>query len=650
MAEHKVTFNHQAEPVVVKSGTLITEAARLAGIEINQPCGGQGRCGRCVVQVIDGKVRQRSALRLSAEDISLGYCLACQSIIEGDISVIVPEQEKIERRLVTDRTAVEVEPPLGYSPEYHQSLKRYFLSFAEPNYEDQTDDLSRLQKQLRVELGFKDVEIPLSLVRKIGSALREGNWQVTVYLNVNGSNESEPHVCMVDVLPFHCESDSPMWGAAIDIGTTTVTLWLVDLWTGVVHAQVSEYNAQIRRGEDVISRIIYADKEGGLQELQQLVVGTINQLIELACKRVKHYPVQPEDILKLTVAGNTTMMHLFLGIPPSYIRLAPFIPTFNQAPFLRAREIGLSANPHAIVDCLPGVASYVGADITAGVLSAGLDDTEKLTLFLDVGTNGEMVLGSKEWLVTCACSAGPAFEGAGVRDGMRATSGAIEEVWIHSETYEPSYRVIGGGKPRGICGSGLISLLAEMFMTGVIDKAGNLNTQLSTSRIREGEHGMEYVVAWGEETQHGKDIVITRVDIDNLLRAKAAIYAGFLVLAQSVGVPLEETEQVLIGGSFGKYLNIEKSIQIGLLPDLPWEKFNFLGNTAVKGAYFALLSQENRERIREIASKMTYIELSADNTFYEAFMSAMFLPHTDMSRFPSVLGAFQTANKLSVQT
>jgi uncharacterized 2Fe-2S/4Fe-4S cluster protein (DUF4445 family) len=649
MAVYKVTFNHQAEPVVVKSGALITEAARLAGIEINQPCGGQGRCGRCVVQVIEGKVRHRSALRLSAEDISSGYCLACQSVIEGDISVLVPEQEKIERRLVTDRTAVEIEPIPGYSPEYQQTLKRYFLAFSEPDYEDQTDDLSRLQKHLRIELGFDDVEIPISLLKKIGSVFREGNWQATVYLDVISNREGEQKVRMVEILPYHCEDGSPMWGAAIDIGTTTVTLWLIDLWTGIVHSQVAEYNAQIRRGEDVISRIIYADKEDGLKELQELVVGTINQLIETACKRVKQYRVTPQDILKLTVAGNTTMMHLFLGIPPSYIRLAPFVPTFNQAPLLRAKELGLIANPHAIVDCLPGVASYVGADITAGVLSAGVDDTDKLTLFLDVGTNGEMVLGSKEWLVTCACSAGPAFEGAGVRDGMRATSGAIEEVWIHSETYEPTYRVIGNGKPRGICGSGLISLLAEMFMTGIVDKAGNLNTGLSTPRIREGDHGLEYVVAWKDETEHGRDIVITRVDIDNLLRAKAAIYAGFQVLAQSVGVPLEETEQVLIGGSFGKYLNIEKSIQIGLLPDLPWEKFNFLGNTAVKGAYFALLSQEHRERIREIASKMTYIELSADNTFYEAFMSAMFLPHTDLNRFPTVLEAFQNT-KIPIQT
>jgi uncharacterized 2Fe-2S/4Fe-4S cluster protein (DUF4445 family) len=296
----------------------------------------------------------------------------------------------------------------------------------------------------------------------------------------------------------------------------------------------------------------------------------------------------------------------------------------------------LNLCPEGTVDCLPGVASYVGADITAGVLSSGVYLYEEVVLFLDVGTNGEMVLGNRDWMVTCACSAGPAFEGAGVVDGMRATEGAIEEVWVNNETYEPTYRVIGGGKPRGICGSGLISLLAEMFLTGVLDKAGNVNVDLKTRRVREGDHGGEYVIAWGAETEHGKDIVITHVDIDNLLRAKAAIYAGFTILADQVGVPLESVAKMLIGGSFGKYINVEKAVQIGLLPDMPWERFEFLGNTAIRGSYYALLSQQSRERVADIAKRMTYIELSADNTFYEAFMSAMFLPHTDMSRFPTV--------------
>jgi uncharacterized 2Fe-2S/4Fe-4S cluster protein (DUF4445 family) len=294
------------------------------------------------------------------------------------------------------------------------------------------------------------------------------------------------------------------------------------------------------------------------------------------------------------------------------------------------------------VDCLPGVASYVGADITAGVLSSGLNTVDNVTLFIDVGTNGEIVLGNRDWLVTCACSAGPAFEGAGVRNGMRATQGAIEEVWINGETLEPSYRVIGGGKPRGICGSGLISLLSEAFLTGIVDRAGNVNLMARTSRIREGEHGGEYVLAWGAQSESGEDIVISRVDVDNLLRAKSAIYAGFSVLADTVGIPLESVDKVLVGGSFGKYINVEKAVQIGLLPDLEWSRFEFLGNTAVKGAYCALLDWRKREDLTAIAQRMTYIELSADNLFYEAFTSALFLPHTDLEKFPSVVEAIET--------
>jgi len=245
-------------------------------------------------------------------------------------------------------------------------------------------------------------------------------------------------------------------------------------------------------------------------------------------------------------------------------------------------------------------------------------------------------------LVTCACSAGPALEGGSVLDGMRATTGAIEEIWIDDNTYEPSYRVIGNVKPRGICGSGLISLLAEAFLTGIFDKGGNIDLALPTERTREGEHGPEYVVAWADETEHGRDIVITRVDIDNLLRTKASIYAGFTVLAESVGIPMEMVEQMIIGGSFGQYINVEKAVEIGLLPDMPWDNFHFHGNTSVRGAYLALIDDNQREKITDIASRMTYIELSADNTFYDAFTSALFLPHTDLSLFPTVQEAMVT--------
>jgi uncharacterized 2Fe-2S/4Fe-4S cluster protein (DUF4445 family) len=405
-----------------------------------------------------------------------------------------------------------------------------------------------------------------------------------------------------------------------------------------VRAQVAEYNGQIARGEDVISRIIYAGKEGGAQELRQRVLDTINSLLETACKRVK---AKPEDVVKVTIAGNSTMIHLLLGIPAGSIRLSPFITAVNHPPVMTAREAGVGANPEASVDCLPGVASYVGADITAGVLASGVDVAEDVMLFLDVGTNGETVLGNRDWLVTCACSAGPAFEGAGVVNGMRATTGAIEEVWINSDTLEPTYRVIGGGKPKGICGSGLISLLSEAFLTGILDKGGNVNLMANSPRVREGAHGGEYVVAWGAETESGEDIFLSRVDVDNLLRAKAAIYAGFTVLAETVGIPLESVAKVLVGGSFGKYINVEKAVQIGLLPDMPWERFEFLGNTSVKGAYLALLDWRKREQIAGIAKRMTYIELSADNSFYDAFTSALFLPHTDLHKFPSVAAALE---------
>jgi len=637
--KHAVTFTREgrAAPasVHVPTGTLISDAAGLADIEIGQPCGGQGRCGRCAVLVEEGTVRRRSTLRLSQESVEHGYALACQAVVEGDVVIHVPVQEKIERQLASDRMVAEVSVPEDYDYPAYQSVRRLHLTLTPPSMDDQTDDWARLETAFRVQHGIDQMAISLPLLTRLGAVLRMGDWRITAIVDMRlGSRQQSPR--LVDLRPGHEDEYSPLWGAAIDIGTTTVTVWLVDLISGKVRAQVAEYNGQIARGEDVISRIVYAGKEGGSQELQHRVLETLNKLLELACQRAKS---AVGNVVKVCVAGNSTMMHLLLGIPASSIRLSPFVTTVNQVPPVTAREIGLNACPDAGVECLPGVASYVGADITAGVLASGLDRAENVTLFLDVGTNGETVLGNRDWLVACACSAGPAFEGAGVLNGMRATDGAIEEVWIHSQTLEPTCRVIGKSKPQGICGSGLISLLSEMFITGLLDKAGNVNLQAPTPRVREGRHGGEYVVAWAKETQTGQDIVLTRVDTDNLLRAKASIYAGFTVLANSVGVPLDGIGQLLIGGSFGKYINVEKAVQIGLLPDMDWSRFVFLGNTSVKGAYLALLDWRQQERIAGIARRMTYVELSADNSFYEAFTSALFLPHTDLSKFPSVEAA-----------
>lgn len=633
MAEHIVTFDVASGPVTVPTGTLLVDAAQLAGVELAQPCGGQGRCGRCAVQVTKGAVRRRSTLRLSPADVTQGYALACQAVVEGDVTVAIPPQEQIERRMTTDLTAAEVTVPDGYDPAVSQSLRRYRLTLSPPSMDDQTDDWSRLQTALRQEAGLDDVHVSLPLLRRVASVLRQGEWRVTAVVDKGYDERSGTPSRLVHLLPGHVPDGAPLWGAAIDIGTTTVTVWLVDLQSGRVCAQAAEYNRQIARGEDVISRIVYAGKDQGGEKLQTLVLDSINLLLQRTCRRAD---IQPEAILKATIAGNTTMMHLLLGLPPETIRLSPFVPVVNRPLLFRAEEVGLAIHPEASVDCLPGVASYVGADISAGVLSSGMDDSDAVSLFLDIGTNGETVLGSRDWLVACACSAGPAFEGAGVLHGMRATAGAIEEVWVNGKTYEPTYRVIAGRQPRGLCGSGLISLLAELFLAGVLDRGGHFNASLPTDRVRRGEHGLEYVVAWADETEHGKDIVLTRVDVDNLLRAKAAIYAGFTVLAGAVGVPLEAVERVLIGGAFGKYINVEKAVEIGLLPDMAWGRFHFLGNTSVRGAYMALLDRRQRARITDIAGRMTYVELSADNAFYDAFTSALFLPHTDLNRFPSV--------------
>ncbi len=653
MAEHQIVFD-QSEPITVLEGMKLADAAVQAGIFINQPCGGQGRCGRCAVQVLSGEVRRRSTLRLSKEDVENGFALACQTVILDDVSIHVPDQDVLERRLTSSLSAHEVEVPSGYDYKRHQTLRRIPLSLPPPTMDDQRDDWSRLDLAIRQEVGFSSLTISLPTLRRIGAVLREGNWEVTAVVNLNNltSSEGERSGTLIGLLPGHVPESEPLWGISVDIGTTTVTVWLVDLISGKVEAQTAEYNRQIQLGEDVISRIIFSSKNNGQEELKALVLKSINGLIDRACSKVNHQLqsesaksngsvapkalCQPERIMKATVAGNSTMLHLLLGIPAESIRLSPFVTAINYLPVLTAREVGFQIFPEASIHCLPNVASYVGADITAGVHASGLDKTDEVSLFLDIGTNGEMVLGNEDWLVTCACSAGPAFEGAGVHDGMRATHGAIEEVWIDGETYEPTLNIIGDIQPKGLCGSGLISLIAEMFLTGVIDKGGNFNSHLPTERIRKKKNGWEYVLAWGDETKTGHDIAITRVDIDNLLRAKAAIYAGITVLADSIGVPLETVTQVLIGGSFGKYINVEKAVQIGMLPDLPWKHFHFLGNTSVLGAYQAILSDDSMRQIKEIANRMTYIELSADNSFYEAFTSALFLPHTDLTRFPSV--------------
>jgi uncharacterized 2Fe-2S/4Fe-4S cluster protein (DUF4445 family) len=530
--------------------------------------------------------------------------------------------------------AATLQAPRRVRPSRDPIISQHLLGLPSPSLQDNAADLERLRRALAAGPGVKDLDIDLSMARRLGRTLREGKWQATAVVEREPRSRSHR---LVTVKPGSRVGES--LGIAVDIGTTTVAVVLVDLQSGRILDTATGFNRQTSCGEDVVSRIVYSRRGDGLKRLQRLVRETINNLLAELCER---HELEPSRVDHVVVAGNTTMTHLFLGLDPGSIREEPYAPTATSFPAVRAQEVGLKVNPRASVYCVPAVAAYVGGDVTAGILSSGLHKQQGLGLFMDVGTNGELVLGNSDWLVACACSAGPAFEGAGVRCGMRATMGAIEDVTINYHTLEPTLRVIGGGAPTGICGSGMIAALAEMFVTDILDKGGRINTEVPRERgngrrrIVPTDHGPAYVLAWASESGTGEDILLTETDVSNLIRTKGAIYAGLTVMLSSLGIEVEDIETVLIGGAFGQHIDVEKSILVGLLPDLPWDRFRFLGNTSALGAYQVQLSRRARRQVEEIAHKVTYLELVADNAFMNEFTSTLFLPHTDIEAFPSV--------------
>lgn len=631
-----ITFTPSGETIEVPHGTSLLDAAILCELDVPAPCAGQGRCGRCRVRVASGEVERRSNAGLATAEILEGWAVACQTYAgSGPIEVEVPERSKEKVRPHGHAVAEPESLPITCDYLQDPAVRTFSLDIDPPSLEDNTSDFDRLCRALTQQYGIEGVRAELPMLRRLGKDLRMANWKVSVTLEMRDwvyGSYLPPRLIRTypDAFPH------ASMGLAVDLGTTSVIAYLVDFHTGRVIDSASAYNKQISCGEDVISRIIYAKRRKGLERLQKLATSTINDLLEELQKR---NGIELYEIHEIALAGNTTMTHLLLGVDPRFLREEPYIPTLSAAPKLVAGELGLNANMLARVHVLPSVGSYVGGDITAGVISSGMYATDKLTLFIDIGTNGEMVLGNKEWLLSCACSAGPAFEGGGVRHGMRASPGAIEDVFIDDATLEPTFRTIDNAPAVGICGSGLIDLLGELFLTGIVDKSGHIDRHSPTGRVRVFDGVPEYVVCWAGEGGAEKDITLTESDVTSLLRAKAAIYAGFEVLCASVGVDLVDVEQILIGGAFGQYLNVEKAIRIGLLPDQPVEKFHFLGNTSALGAFATLLCVSVRHEVNDVASKMTYLELSADNTFMDEYTSALFLPHTDLSGFPSVRAA-----------
>lgn len=614
------------------------DAARRAGIFIDAPCGGKGHCGKCRVKVLSGLHEFAGTTLLTEEEMDAGIRLACLTTVEGDMEVTVEEITAVEDIMVEDITtgsrkqgmvvrALDIMEKGGIHIE--TNIKTVEVSLPVPSIDDNIPDLERLLMALGAALGTDKITYSIDIMKGLPQTLRENNYSVKVTLHRVG----EEHRIL------NIGSDAvKSYGLSVDVGTTTVAACLVDLSTGQIEASANSGNLQMQYGADVINRIIFSGKNHGVSKLQQAIVeGTVNQLIARA---VEQLDIAKENIVCSVFAGNTTMTHMLLGVSAEYLRLEPYIPAFGFARSIRARDIGLSINNNAPIYLLPNVASYVGGDIVAGVLAAGLWDTDENTLFIDLGTNGEIVLGNRDWMVTCACSAGPAFEGGEISCGMRAAAGAIDEVKIHRETLTPKIGVIGHKKPKGVCGSGIIDLISEMFLSNIIDRRGKIINSDVTDRIRFNPNVdcYEYVVAWGDETEDTRDIAINEIDIDNFLRAKGAVYSGIRTLLRCVGLDIMDIDRLIIAGGIGQNLNITNSVTLGLLPDIDHSKYEFIGNSSLTGAYACLVSEEAKQKVQDIAGLMTYIELSADPSYMEEFVGACFLPHTDLSLFPS-LGA-----------
>lgn len=631
MPKNLVSFSPDNLQVEIDTGQTILQAAAKAGIALRGACGGKKVCGRCRVRVLKGRVAFTGTEKILPEDAEAGWVLACQAIPEGGVEVFIPETSRLaEHRVLLDerRPGLLAAVPGEGTAELDPLFRRTAVTLPPPTLEDNTDDYGRLVWALKHDQGIDSVTTTRQVLAALPGVLRGASWSVLVELASAGS------VSEIQGVKPAAAKGTAACGLAVDIGTTTVAVELVDLENGSVIGSAGTYNRQAVFGDDVISRIVYGiEADGGLADLQKAIVGTINGLI---AELLQAERLASRDVRAVVCAGNTTMTHLFLGIDPTYIRLEPYVPAANLPPPVRAAEVGLAVCPEAWVHCLPGVASYVGGDITAGVKVNGMAEAEPLTLFLDIGTNGEMVLGNREWMMACACSAGPAFEGSGIACGMRAVAGAIEAVRVLSGGFEVIHRTVGDQKPTGICGSGLIDALSSLHQAGVIDRGGKFVQGLDTPRLIKGGEGPEFVVAWAHETGHGRNIVLTQADIDNLMRAKAAVFAGLRTLLTTVDLEIEAVERVFIAGGFGRFINVRDAVVIGMLPDIPLERYTYIGNSSLKGARLALLSQRVLAEIADIARRITYVELSVGNRFMEEFVSALFLPHTDINLFHSL--------------
>ena len=634
MKTHKVTFLPDNKTVIAAEGRTLLEAANAAGVSITSICAGDGVCGKCRVLVKSGKVTAQPNMFLDRRDIQRGMALACQTTIDGEVVVEVP----LESRLggapqLASEDAIRfgrVSDMVGQkAPFPHNPLcQKVFLNLPPPSIADCLPDQERVFREIRKQQPAPIMQVGLAVLRRMAESLRSGNWQVTSILGRRGDTLE-----LVDL--ERGDTASRNFGVAVDIGTTTVVAHLVNLNTSETIATKAKYNSQIPFGEDVISRIMGASDPARREKMKELIVGDINGLIAAL---VQDANVRLLDVNFIMCAGNTTMIHLLLALDASHIRREPYVPGLSECPTVRASEVGITIHPRGLLTAIPCVASYVGGDVVADVLVSGMTRSPDLSLLIDLGTNGELVLGNSEWLVCCSASAGPSFEGGGIQCGMRATHGALERVNLGPGGRVVDSAVVGGGKPIGICGSGLIDAVGELLRVGCIDRRGRFVADVCKQRLRTGESDdLEFVLFEGDETALGRDIVLTAADIQNLIHSKGSIFMATECLLDYVNCTLADVKHVYVAGGFGNYLRIPQGVGIGLLPDLPHENFHFIGNGSVQGAKMALLSLEAFKYVEEVAGMMTYLELSTHHRYMNEYSSCLFLPHTDIEKFPSVM-------------
>jgi uncharacterized 2Fe-2S/4Fe-4S cluster protein (DUF4445 family) len=636
MSTFTVTFLPHDITVSLDAGEPLIRAAMAAGVHVNASCGGEGVCGKCRVVIESGEVEGGISEKLSQADIAAGIRLACQTRILSDVVVRIPTESAVDASVLNktfgERRTARIQQ-MNFNDLKEQGLfvppvEKRFLSLPEPTAQDNLPDVSRLISFLHAHYGDHRLEVDLPVLRKISDVLRADNFQVTATIarpvRPDGKNR------IIDIQPGDTTDHS--YAVAVDIGTTTVFGQLLDLNSGEVLAQQGDFNGQISYGEDVISRIVFSEKNG-MEKLQAAVLKTTNQIID---RIVRKAAIDRDNITHITLAGNTTMTQLFCGINPRYIRRSPYVPASTLYPPIRAVDLGLALGDHVMALFYPQISSYVGGDIVAGVMGSGMYRHEELTLFMDIGTNAEIVIGNKDWMACAACSAGPAFEGGGIKFGMRAEKGAIEDFSLDPLTLEPMNITVGNVGVRGICGSGLINIVAVLFEAGVIDNLGKFNRELDTDRVRETEGIWEYVLARADVTQIGRDVVLTEIDIDNLIRAKGALYSGCMTLLDEVGLGIENLERIILAGGFGSYVDLEKAMTIGLLPEIDLDKVIFVGNSSLMGARMSSLTNRIRRDVTAVTRMMTNFELSETASFMDHYVAALFLPHTDINLFPKV--------------